>query len=111
MLKMPDPDAATLAKRGEIIGKMHDIMPGPGQVIAEEEGLRPYECDALTAYTQLPLIVVLPETTAQVAAILTYCHEHKIRVVPRGAGTGLSGAPRLNRAATMFTFLAEGCGT
>ena len=91
MLKMPDPDAATLAKRGEIIGKMHDIMPGPGQVIAEEEGLRPYECDALTAYTQLPLIVVLPETTAQVAAILTYCHEHKIRVVPRGAGTGLSG--------------------
>ena len=91
MLKMPSPDADTLAKREDIIGKMRDIMPGPGQVIAEEDGLRPYECDALTAYTQLPLIVVLPETTEQVAEILTYCHNQKIRVVPRGAGTGLSG--------------------
>ena len=91
MLKMPSPDAATLAKRGDIIEKMRAIMPGPGQVIAEEDGLRPYECDGLTVYTQLPLIVVLPETTRQVAEILTYCHQQKIRVVPRGAGTGLSG--------------------
>ena len=91
MLKMPSPDAATLAKRGDIIEKMRAILPGPGQVIAEEDGLRPYECDGLTVYTQLPLIVVLPETTQQVAAILTYCHDQKIRVVPRGAGTGLSG--------------------
>lgn len=44
----------------------------------------------LMAYRQLPMIVVLPENTAQVAAILKYCHENKVRVVPRGAGTGLS---------------------
>ena len=64
-------------------------MPGEG-VIAEEE-LRAYECDGLTAYQQLPMIVVLPETTAQVSEILKYCHGKGIKIVPRGAGTSLSG--------------------
>src|ERR1700736_2565860 len=53
--------------------------------------MRPYESDGLTAYKQLPFVVVLPETTGQVAAVLRYCHQHSIRVVPRGAGTSLSG--------------------
>ena len=52
---------------------------------------RPYETDGLTAYRQPPLIVVLPETIAQVSRILKYCHEQGIKVVPRGAGTSLSG--------------------
>ena len=53
--------------------------------------MRPYESDGLTAYRQLPMVVVLPETTAQVSAVLAYCHREGIKVVPRGAGTSLSG--------------------
>jgi glycolate oxidase len=65
-------------------------VPGEG-VIAHEREMRPYESDGLTAYRQLPFVVVLPETTEQVARVLRYCHQHGIRVVPRGAGTSLSG--------------------
>ena len=53
--------------------------------------MRPFETDGLTAYHQLPMVVVLPETTEQVAAVLRYCHDEGIKVVPRGAGTSLSG--------------------
>ena len=89
-LQMPAPDAAVLDRRAEIIAALRDMVPGEG-VIEHEEELRPYETDGLTAYRQLPLAVVLPETTAQVSAVLKYCHEHGIKLVPRGAGTGLSG--------------------
>jgi glycolate oxidase len=53
--------------------------------------MRPFETDGLTAYRQLPLVVVLPSTTQQVAEVLRYCHDNNVKVVPRGAGTGLSG--------------------
>jgi glycolate oxidase len=66
------------------------IVPGEG-VIATERSMRPYESDGLTAYKQLPMVVVLPETTDQVARVLRYCHDNGVRVVPRGAGTSLSG--------------------
>ncbi|MBL6957535.1 MAG: FAD-binding protein [Rhodospirillales bacterium] len=89
-MKMPEPDADILARRSEIIRKMQDIVPGEG-VISEEDELRAYECDGLTAYQQLPLIVVLPENTGQVSEILKYCHETGVKIVPRGAGTSLSG--------------------
>src|SRR2546423_4049784 len=89
-LKMPEPDAAVLARRGEIVRELNAIVPGEG-VISTEREMRPYESDGLTAYRQLPFIVVLPETTEQVSRVLKYCHEHGIRVVPRGAGTSLSG--------------------
>jgi glycolate oxidase len=87
---MPAPDAAVLGRRAETIAALRAIVPGEG-VIEHEEELRPYETDGLTAYRQLPLAVVLQETTAQVSAVLKYCHEHGIKLVPRGAGTGLSG--------------------
>lgn len=87
---MPPPDAATLARRAEIVAAMRAILPGEG-VIEELEALRPYESDALTAYAQIPLLVVLPETVEQVAAILRWCHANRVKVVPRGAGTSLSG--------------------
>jgi len=87
---MPEIDKAVLARRGEIVRDLSAIVPGEG-VIAGEREMRPYESDGLTAYKQLPFVVVLPETTAQVAQVLRYCHEHGIRVVPRGAGTSLSG--------------------
>jgi glycolate oxidase len=87
---MPDPDRDVLARRGEIIAALRRIVPGEG-VIAEEEELRAYECDGLTAYRQLPMIVVLPETTQQISDILKYCHGSGVKIVPRGAGTSLSG--------------------
>ena len=89
-MRMPDPDKIVLSRRTEIIAALRSIVPGEG-VIAEEEELRAYECDGLTAYRQLPMIVVLPETTAQVSEILKYCHGEGIKIVPRGAGTSLSG--------------------
>lgn len=89
-MRMPDPDQDVLARRLDIIAALRKIVPGEG-VIAEEEELRAYECDGLTAYRQLPMIVVLPETTEQVSRVLDYCHEQGIKIVPRGAGTSLSG--------------------
>ena len=90
MLTMPLPDPAVLERRAEIVAALRRIVPGEG-VIDEEAGRRAYESDGLTAYRQLPLVVVLPETTGQVAAILRYCAAHRVKVVPRGAGTSLSG--------------------
>jgi glycolate oxidase len=89
-LRLPEADERVLARREEIVADLRAIVPGEG-VIATERGMRPYESDALTAYRQLPLVVVLPSTTEQVAAILKYCHANEIRVVPRGSGTSLSG--------------------
>ena len=89
-MRMPDPDRDVISRRGEIIAALRRIVPGEGVIAAEEE-LRAYECDGLTAYRQLPMIVVLPETTQQVAEILKYCHGSGIKIVPRGAGTSLSG--------------------
>jgi glycolate oxidase len=62
-----------------------------GCVITNAEELRPYECDALSAYRQLPMVVVIPETVQQVQIVLRLCSEHKVPVVARGSGTGLSG--------------------
>jgi len=87
---MPEPDAGVIARRAEIIGELKRIVPGDG-VIAEREALRAYECDGLTAYRQLPLIVVLPETTEQISKLLRYCKSQGVKIVPRGAGTSLSG--------------------
>src|ERR1700731_3638194 len=87
---MPVPDAAVLARRAAIVGALRAIVPGEG-VIAGEREMRPYESDGLTAYRQLPMVVVLPATTSQVSQVLAYCHAHGIKVVPRGAGTSLSG--------------------
>ena len=87
---MPAADQAVLARRREIAAALSRIVPGEG-VIADADELRAYESDGLTAYRQPPLIVVLPETTAQVSQVLRYCHAERLKVVPRGAGTSLSG--------------------
>jgi len=89
-MQMPEPDAGTLARRDEIIAAMRVIVPGEG-VIADDTGMAVYESDGLTAYRQLPLIVVLPETVEQVSAVMRYCNENAVKIVPRGAGTSLSG--------------------
>ena len=87
---MPAADQAVLARRAQIVADLQAIVPGEG-VISAERAMRPYESDGLTAYKQLPMVVVLPETTDQVASVLRYCLDNGIRVVPRGAGTSLSG--------------------
>src|ERR1700738_5139562 len=89
-VRMPEPDAPVLARREGIVRALRRIVPGEG-VIASEIAMRPYESDGLTAYRQLPMVVVLPETTRQVSRVLRYCHDEGVRVVPRGAGTSLSG--------------------
>ena len=89
-MKMPEPDAEVIARRADIVRALGKIVPGEG-VIDDRAALRAYESDGLTAYRQPPMIAVLPETVAQVSAVLRYCHGEGIKVVPRGAGTSLSG--------------------
>jgi glycolate oxidase len=87
---MPQLDDAVLGRRADIVAALRRIVPGEG-VIDAEEAMRPFESDGLTAYRALPMVVVLPSTTEQVAAVLRYCQHEGIKVVPRGAGTSLSG--------------------
>jgi glycolate oxidase len=74
----------------ELVKQLRSFLPGES-VLHEIEDLRPYECDGLSAYRQTPMIVVMPQTEEDVAAVLKLCHAAKIPVVARGAGTGLSG--------------------
>src|SRR5579871_3698405 len=89
-MRMPEPDSGVIARRLDIAAALRRIVPGEGVIVAESE-LRAFESDGLTAYRQPPMIAVLPSTTAQVSQILRYCRDNGIKVVPRGAGTSLSG--------------------
>src|ERR1700680_605826 len=89
-LTMPASDSAVLGRRAEIVTALRAIVPGEGVIDSEVE-MRALRSDGLTAYRQLPMVVVLPETTAQVSKVLRYCHGERIKVVPRGAGPSLSG--------------------
>jgi glycolate oxidase len=90
MVAMPVPDAAVMARRSVIAADLRRILPHD-DVVDAAPALRAFESDALSAYRQPPLVVALPETTAQVSAILKYAHANGIKLVPRGAGTSLSG--------------------
>ncbi len=90
MIRQPEPKADVLARRDQIVAGLRQLLPESG-VIADTLRLKPYETDGLSAYRQPPMAVVLPETTEQVAAILRLCHREGVRVIPRGAGTSLSG--------------------
>ncbi|WP_371348369.1 FAD-linked oxidase C-terminal domain-containing protein [Ancylobacter sp. IITR112] len=89
-LVMPAPKADVLDRRAQIVADLRAIVPGEGVIDTEAE-MRPFESDGVTAYRQLPLVVVLPSTTEQVSQVLAYAHANGIPVVPRGAGTSLSG--------------------
>ena len=86
---MPAPDPAILARRAELLARLREAVPDG--VIEDEASRRAYEQDALTAYRQMPMLVVLPSSTQQVAAVLRICSSMGVKVVPRGAGTSLSG--------------------
>lgn len=90
MIAQPAPRPEVLARRDAIVAGLRALLPASG-VIAEPLRLKPYETDGLSAYRQVPLAVALPETTEQVAAVMAFCHREGVRVVPRGAGTSLSG--------------------
>ena len=90
LVVQPQPDRAILSRRDAIVADLGRLL-GAGSVIADEDGRRAYETDALTAYRALPLAVLLPGSTAEVSRALRYCHQHGIKVVARGAGTSLSG--------------------
>src|SRR6266571_3433101 len=89
-IMMPASDQAVLSRREAIVAALRAIVSGEGVIDSAAEML-PYESDGLTAYRQPPMVVVLPDTTEQVSKVLKYCFEQGIKVVPRGAGTSLSG--------------------
>ena len=89
-MQMPEPDAEIIARRDSIVATLKTMLPATS-VVDSTEGRRAYDADGLSAYRQLPLVVVLPETVEQVAAIMKYCHHEGIKIVPRGSGTSLSG--------------------
>ena len=89
-IPFPPPDPAILARRDEIIAGLAALVPFECLVTTHDER-RAFETDALTAYRRLPLAVVLPRSTDEVSAVLKYLHAEGVKIVPRGAGTSLSG--------------------
>ena len=89
MVELPAPDVAVLSRRAEIAAVLKRIVPDG--VIGDEATLTAFDCDALTAYRQRPMLCVLPTSAGQVSAVLAYAARENIRIVPRGAGTSLSG--------------------
>jgi glycolate dehydrogenase FAD-linked subunit len=89
-LCLPRPDPVILSRRADFVRQLKKLVPD-AVLIADQEGRRTFETDALTAYRCLPMAVVLPGTTEEVSKILRFCHDNHIKVVPRGAGTSLSG--------------------
>jgi glycolate oxidase len=83
-------DPKLAVSRDALERELRNFLPADSVLVQEEE-VRPYECDGLSAYRQLPLLVVLPRTVPEVQRVLRLCHEHRVPVVARGAGTGLSG--------------------
>ena len=79
-------------RQAAVVRALQAVVPAHALLWHGEDTV-PYECDGLTAYRERPLVVVLPETEDQVAAVLKACHGLGVPVVARGAGTGLSGAP------------------
>ena len=89
-LVMPKIDRQLISRKDSVIAKIRKIIKAEN-VLDHEDQTRPFETDALSAYKQKPFAVVFPENTEEVSKILAYCNRERIKVVPRGAGTGLSG--------------------
>ncbi|MCZ8186785.1 MAG: FAD-binding protein [Beijerinckiaceae bacterium] len=89
-IAFPTPQAGILARRESILAGLAALLP-PECLITSEDERRAYETDAFTAYRRVPMAVALPRNTAEVSAVLAYCHAEGVPVVPRGAGTSLAG--------------------
>jgi glycolate oxidase len=90
MTTIVDAVPVDFARQRRVVELVRAFLPEPA-VLFDHEDVKPYECDGLTAYRQVPMVVVLPETEDQICRVLKTCHELKVPVVARGAGTGLSG--------------------
>jgi len=86
---MPETDASIVARRDDIVARLKALVPDG--VVSDRAGLKAFDGDALTAYRQSPLVCVLPRTKEEVAAVLKFASEEGVPIVPRGAGTSLSG--------------------
>src|SRR5210317_991972 len=89
-IALPKIDRSIVSRKDEIVKSLSKLTNAEN-VLSHADEIKPYETDALAVYTQTPLAVVLPENTSEVSEILKYCYEENIKVIPRGAGTGLSG--------------------
>ncbi len=89
-LVMPKLDRKLIAMKKDLVADLKKIVKSEN-ILDHEDQIRPFETDGLSAYKQKPLLVIFPENTKEVSSILSYCNRKKIKVVPRGAGTGLSG--------------------
>ena len=89
-LAVLEPDVKVIDRREQLIRGLRELVP-PAAVVADEDGRRAFETDALTAYKQMPLAAVLPTTTEQISRILKFCKANAIKVIARGAGTSLCG--------------------
>ena len=86
----------------ELVSALGELLP-QHSILWQTEDTRPYECDGLMLHRQLPMIVVLPETEVEVVEVLRLCHARGVPVVPRGAGTGLSGGALPHRAGVLLS--------
>ena len=89
-IALPKIDQSIIERKKNIFSKLKKLT-APENFLSHEAEIKPYETDALAAYKQTPLGVILPESTEEVSNILKFCYQENIKVVPRGAGTGLSG--------------------
>jgi glycolate oxidase len=87
-IQLPEPDAGVLDRRDALVAELQKVSTN---VVTDPIGLEVFEADALTAYRNVPLAVVLPTSTEEVSRVLRFCHENDLNVLPRGAGTSLSG--------------------
>jgi len=90
MSAVAEQTAVDFARQRDVVAALRAFLPGPA-VLWETEDVTPYECDGLSAYRQVPMVVALPDTEVEVRRILRTCHGLRVPVVARGAGTGLSG--------------------
>jgi glycolate oxidase len=97
-----DLGAERAQRQGEVVAALAEVLPR-ASILFRHEDTAAFECDALTAYRTSPMVVVLPESEAQVAAILKICHRMQVPVVARGAGTGLSGGATPHHAGVVLS--------
>src|ERR1700722_3935141 len=101
-LRSEPADAVWEQRQRNVVAALEQVLPRAA-ILFRHEDTAPFECDALTAYRTLPMVVVLPEPEAQVAAILKICHKMEVPVVARGAGTGLSGGATPHRSGVILS--------
>ena len=94
--------AVDLERQRAVVARLRKVLPEHA-LLYRDEDTRPYECDGLTLYRQVPMAVALPETEAQVQSVLAACSELGVAVVPRGAGTGLSGGALPHAAGVLLS--------